>query len=141
MSTRALPIIFIIIMVLAGCVSVPITVNNLTDQTVNAQQGRKIFGSACGFQLLMLIPISINGRAERAFDTLREMADKNTVIADVKIRERWTYAFIGTVYCTDIQAMAYPIRTGAAGRVDHPTISSRPTDAGPPAQIPTERKQ
>jgi hypothetical protein len=29
-------------------------------------------------------------------------------ISDVKVQESWTYGFIGTLYCTRLEAMAYP---------------------------------
>jgi hypothetical protein len=29
-------------------------------------------------------------------------------ISDVKVTESWKYAFVGTVYCTELSAMAYP---------------------------------
>jgi hypothetical protein len=124
--------------VLAGCVSAPITIRNAAQQPVNVDQGRKLSASGCGFQLLMFIPIGVNGRAERAFESIKEMADKNTVLADVKIRERWNYAFIGTVYCTDIQAVAYPLRTAAA--VPAAPVVSKPTNTGEPVEPQAEKK-
>jgi hypothetical protein len=32
-------------------------------------------------------------------------------LTDVRVQERWYYAFVGTAYCTEMQAMAYPKAT------------------------------
>ncbi len=94
--------------VLAGCMGTALTIPTLTDQPVDYSKGRTVEASGCGFQLLLFIPIMTNNRAERAFEALRDEAGNDSYIADVKVRERWTYAFVGTVYCTDLQATAYP---------------------------------
>lgn len=94
--------------VLSGCMGTAITIPTLTDQPIDYSLGRPITASACGFQLLLVIPIMSNDNAERAFEELREKAGKDSYIADVKVSERWIYAFVGTVYCTDMQATAYP---------------------------------
>jgi hypothetical protein len=36
-------------------------------KAIDFSKGRQISSEACGFQLLLLIPIKTNGRAERAF--------------------------------------------------------------------------
>jgi hypothetical protein len=107
-NIKRLVMVFPLIAVLLGCIGALITVTTLTDQPIDVTKGRKVSASACGFQLLLFIPIMTNGRAERAFEALRESAGENSYIADVNVRERWTYAFVGTVYCTDLQATAYP---------------------------------
>lgn len=68
--------------------------------------GRHISAEACGFQLLLFIPISINSRLERAFAQLQREAG-NDKIASLTIEEYWRYAVVGTTYCTRLDAMAY----------------------------------
>ena len=58
--------------------------------------------------MLLLIPININDRQERAYTLLKAQANGG-FITDVKIKESWTYAFVGTVYKTTITATVYPI--------------------------------
>ncbi len=97
--------------VLGGCVGPPMTVTTLTDEEIDYSRGRTVLASACGFQLLLLIPIMTNERAERAFQKLRSQAGENNYIADVKVRERWFYGLVGTVYCTELEGTAYPHKT------------------------------
>jgi hypothetical protein len=93
--------------VLASCANAPVSFKSVADQKYDATRGRAVSGSACGFQLLLLIPIMTNNRAELAYMSLMHQAGTDYV-TDVKVRESWYYAFIGTVYCTELQAMAYP---------------------------------
>lgn len=99
---------------LAACSGTPIKtgVANQKIDTANVDfsKGRKISGSASGFQLLLLIPININVRHKLAFQTLLDQAGGDYV-TDIKIDESWTYALVGTVYKTTIEAMAYPQKT------------------------------
>jgi hypothetical protein len=64
-----------------------------------------ISGAACGFQLLLFFPISINSRAERAYHEL-VLEAQGDFITDVKVSERWIYGFVGTGYCTEFRAKA-----------------------------------
>lgn len=79
-------------------------------ESVDFSKGRTISASASGFQLLLLIPISINNRHERAYRILLGQASGDYV-TDIKISESWTYALVGTVYKTTLEATAYPQRT------------------------------
>lgn len=101
-------------LLLAACSGAPIK-TGATNQQVDAAEidfskGRKISASASGFQLLLLIPISINDRHERAYRILLSQAGGD-YITDIKIDESWTYALVGTVYKTTLEAMAYPQKT------------------------------
>ena len=95
----------------AGCVGTPVTFKSLTDVKYDATKGRTISGSACGFQLLFLIPIKINDRHERAYAELRADAGPGHYVTDINVSERWKYGFVGTAYCTDLKATAYPLLT------------------------------
>ncbi len=79
----------------------------LDNLNIDLTRGRSLSASASGFQLLLFIPININDRQERAYQILRGQAG-NEYITAVKIQESWTYAFVGTVYTTTLEAMAYP---------------------------------
>jgi uncharacterized lipoprotein YajG len=93
---------------LAGCAGPSVKIGNATDiSQLDLSKGRTITASASGFQLMLLIPISINGRQERAYEDLRAQAGDD-VITNVKITESWSYAFVGTVYQTTFEATAYP---------------------------------
>lgn len=101
-------------LLLVACSGMPMrtgSANQPVDTTsIDFSKGRTISASASGFQLLLLIPISINNRHERAFRTLLGQAGGDYV-TDVRINESWTYALVGTVYKTTLEATAYPQRT------------------------------
>jgi hypothetical protein len=98
-------------MLLAACSGTPIKtgVANQRIDTANIDysKGRRLSASASGFQLLLLIPISINDRHDRAYRTLLSQAGGDYV-TDIKIEESWTYALVGTIYKTTMEATAYP---------------------------------
>jgi len=72
-------------------------------------ESRTITAEACGFQLLLFIPIAINGRLESAYGMLEAKAGGD-FITDVEVQERWTYGFVGTSYCTELRAKAIHAR-------------------------------
>lgn len=92
----------------AGCVGTPVTFKSLTDVKYDATKGRTVSGSACGFQLLLFIPIKINDRYERAYAELLDDAGPGYYVTDIQVSESWKYGFVGTAYCTDLKATAYP---------------------------------
>jgi hypothetical protein len=92
---------------LSACNSTPINLGPELDVKYEAAPSRQISAEACGFQLLLLIPIASNSRQEKAYQMLKAQAGGD-YIADIKITERWTYALVGTVYCTTLEATAYP---------------------------------
>lgn len=107
-------VVFLVFLLFAqGCMGTPVRFNEANRgiklEDVDFGRGRSIEASASGFQLLLLIPISINDRHNRAFSILKGEAG-DCYITDIKIEESWTYAFVGTVYTTRIQAMAYPYK-------------------------------
>ncbi len=62
-------------------------------------------GSACGFLLLGVIPISINDRVSRAYEQALTAANAGAV-TDTSVQERWYFALIGTVLCSDLSGRA-----------------------------------
>ena len=90
---------------LAACEGVPVRLGTPVKDSAPQGTAREITAESCGFQLLLLIPIAINDRQGRAYRQLEKLAFGD-FITDVRVQERWTYAFVGTIYCTSIQAKA-----------------------------------
>ncbi len=103
--------IFFSCLLMFGCAGKPIhlspEIQKVDLTTIDFENGRDLSASESGFQLLLLIPININGRHERAFQQLRGQAG-NDYITDIKIQESWAWGFVGTIYKTKIVAKAYP---------------------------------
>jgi len=93
---------------LAACSGVPAQLGSTgTAPTgIKAGNGRNISAEACGFQLFAVIPLSINTRLARANEELVQKA-AGDYIANVKVTESWSYGFVGTSYCTKLEATAY----------------------------------
>jgi hypothetical protein len=102
------------LLILTACSGTPIRVGAenqpISRDDIDFSRGRHLTADASGFQLLLVIPISINDRQQRAYQTLLSMAG-NDYLSDVRIKESWTYALIGTVYTTTMEATAYPRRS------------------------------
>lgn len=105
-TPKALLLFAGLLLVLGGCAGGPINVRSVTTSEVTESRGRPISAEACGFQLFMVIPISINSRLERAFAQLQRQAAGDK-IANLTIEEYWRYAFVGTTHCTKLDAMVY----------------------------------
>lgn len=104
---RSLTILVAVAAMLSACSGTSVRFGPMSGVKYDASRGRQISAEACGFQLLLLIPTNNNTRANRAYLQLLKEAGPDYV-TDIKVRERWTYAFVGTLYCTSMQAMAYP---------------------------------
>jgi hypothetical protein len=76
---------------------------------IDRTMGKPISASACGYQLAQLIPLGTNGRKQRAYNSLEEQAGSD-FIGDVVVTEEWYYGVIGSVYCSKLEAKAYPKR-------------------------------
>lgn len=113
-NTIRLSILFLLCITIASCVSTPVTFRTMADQKYDISKGRTITADACGFQLLGIFPININDRAHLAYNSLREQAGFD-YMTDIKVQEKWYYAYIGTVYCTVLEATAYPRVTASEG--------------------------
>ena len=92
-------------LLLTACAGNPVFLGTHVAESIPTGSERTITTEACGFQLLLFIPISINDRAQRAYRALELEADGD-FITNMQVQERWTYAFVGTVYCTDLRARA-----------------------------------
>ena len=116
LSNRLRMSIVLISIILTGCSGTPVRVGTDTQQlnleNIDLSQGRNLTATASGFQLLLFIPIGINTRHEEAYNKLLAAAGGDYV-TDVKIKESWTYALIGTVYTTTMEATAYPRKSSS----------------------------
>jgi hypothetical protein len=90
-----------------ACRSVYVDYPSPDSSRVDLAKPREISSRRCGFQLLLVIPIGVNGRLDRAWSDLRRLA-AHDVIGDVSQQESWFYAWIGTLYCSKLVANAYP---------------------------------
>jgi hypothetical protein len=90
---------------LTACAGTPVPLGTRTSDAVVAGRATPITAEACGFQLLLFIPIRINDRQARAYNALKAQAPGAT-ITDVRIKESWSYGFVGTSYCTQLLATA-----------------------------------
>jgi hypothetical protein len=89
-----------------GCAGTPVPLGSTPDIPHDSSKGRSVSGSASGFQLLLFIPIQVNSRHKRAYDELLAQANGDYV-TDVRVKESWTYALVGTIYTVHMDAMAY----------------------------------
>ena len=100
--------VFLIAMLLStACSGTPVSFATGQSPPLDLEHGRSIKAEACGFQLFLLFPIAVNGRQERAYESLRKQSGSD-FITEVAVRERWVYGLVGTVYCTELTAMARP---------------------------------
>src|SRR5205823_11702689 len=83
---------------LTACAGTPVALGSRADGPVPTGIERTITAEACGFQLLLFIPISVNSRAARAYQQLQAQAGGD-YITNVQVQERWTYGVVGTQYC------------------------------------------
>jgi len=114
---KTLTMMCVVLFILAaGCVGAPVTFKSLTDVKYDATKGRTVSGSACGFQLLFFIPIKFNDRHERAYAELLNDAGPGYYVTEISVSERWTYGLVGTAYCSDLKATAYPQLTAASNK-------------------------
>ena len=94
---------------LAACSSPTIRMSTEPPSEIDRTKGRPISASACGFQLIQLIPIATNGRQQEAYEALKTQAGSD-YIGDVVQTEEWYYGVIGSAFCTKLDAKAYPKR-------------------------------
>lgn len=92
-------------LIVAGCAGTPVALGTRGAGPSPTGASRTISAESCGFQLLLFIPIAINGRLERAYRDLEGRA-AGDFITDVEVQESWSYGFVGTSYCTTLRAKA-----------------------------------
>ena len=122
---RLLPLVAVTL--LGACAGAPVALGTRTLPPLEVVSTRVVTAKACGFQLLLFIPINVNDRMERAYQLISAQAGAD-YITDVQIEESWTYGFVGTAYCTTLKAKA--LREGAVRMPSSPSTL-------PPATPPT----
>jgi hypothetical protein len=92
---------------MTACAGTPVALGTRVNGTGPAPTGtaNTITAEACGFQLFLFFPISINDRLARAYASLETQAG-GAFITDVQVQESWGWRFVGTSYCTTLQAKA-----------------------------------
>lgn len=90
---------------LSACAGTPVSLGTRSAVAMPNGAERAISAEACGFQLLLLIPIAINERMSRAYESLQAQAAGDYITA-VQVQERWNWGLVGTLYCTVLQAKA-----------------------------------
>lgn len=98
-----------VLALLAGCAGQAVQLGSRVSGPIPKGQSRVITAEACGFQLLLFIPIAINGRMASAYAELERQA-AGDFITDVEVQESWGYRFVGTQYCTELRAKAISVR-------------------------------
>lgn len=78
-------------------------------KNIDFSMGREVSATASGFQLLLFFPFNVNERQQIAYQSIKSQARRD-YITNIRITESWTYAFIGTIYKTRIDATAYPYK-------------------------------
>jgi hypothetical protein len=101
------PLALILSALLVACAGAPVKFQTVAPASLKSYTGSKqlLTAEACGFQLFLFIPIGVNSRLERAYASLLAQA-AGAPLTDVEVKEAWTYGFIGTNYCTTLQAQA-----------------------------------
>ena len=89
-----------------ACSTPPVPLGTHGTRPPSDARAREVRAQACGFQLMVLIPIRVNRRYERAYRAL-ERQEPGALLTDVRVREKWFYGFAGTAYCTELTAQAY----------------------------------
>jgi len=91
-------------MLVVACAGTPVKFDPASASALRAgsDTGRLVTAEACGFQLLLFIPIGVNSRLERAYDALKPEAGGSPLV-DIEVAERWTYGLVGTQYCTALR--------------------------------------
>ena len=90
-----------------GCQTLYVDFPSPDPATLDLSSPRVVSSRGCGFALLHFIPFGVNDRVDRAWTHLRRAAG-HSVLGDVQQRERWMYLFVGSLWCTDLVANAYP---------------------------------
>lgn len=98
-------------MVLAGCAGKPVALGTRITGPAPTGTERTITAEACGFQLLLFVPININDRLARAYESLEAQAGGD-FITDVQVQESWGWRLVGTSYCTALKARAVRPKAG-----------------------------
>ncbi len=90
----------------SACAGTPASLGPLEPASYDANDRIDYSVTECGAQVLIFLPVMTNDRVPRAMAMIRERAG-DRYIANVRLRERWTYLVFGEIFCTDIVAATY----------------------------------
>lgn len=105
MNRSLIPILICLLAV--GCTGFHVEFPKASDRAFDESAGRSISAEASGFQLLLWIPIGVNGRYHAAWEDLQGQAPDH-YITDIMIQDSWIYCLVGTLYTVHLEAVAYP---------------------------------
>ena len=99
-------------LVTSGCTGTPTALGPREPAAYDASDRVDYSATECGAQLLIFLPLWTNDRVARAM-TLIEKRAEGRYIANVRLRERWTWLVFGEILCTDVVAATFgPPKSG-----------------------------
>jgi hypothetical protein len=106
-----------LVLALAGCAGSSTPLGAREPVSYDASDRIDYSATECGAQVLIFLPVFTNDRVARAMALIQERAG-DRYIADVRLRERWTYLVFGEIYCTDVIAATYGPPKGSGAEVE-----------------------
>jgi hypothetical protein len=95
-----------------ACAGTPASLGAREPAAFDAKDRVDYSATECGAQVLIFLPIMTNDRVTRAMALIEQRAG-DRYVANVRLRERWTYLVFGEILCTDVIAATYgPLKTG-----------------------------
>jgi hypothetical protein len=113
MKILFIPILVLLAMTHAGCVSDTVKFTNSSTKKLDMSREKKVLGKAGGLYLFGLIPIGINSRQQSAYDDMMMKVGSGYHVVDVNVVDQWKWVFIGTKCNTYMTALAYPVKQDA----------------------------
>lgn len=95
---------------MTACAGTPVALGTRVNGPAPTGTESTITAEACGFQLFLFFPISINDRLARAYQALEAQAG-GAFITDVQVQETWGWRFVGTSHCTMLKAKAIRLKS------------------------------
>lgn len=113
MKNFFIPILVLLAMAHAGCVSDTVKFTNSSTKKLDMSREKKVLGKAGGLFLFGLLPIGINSRQQSAYDDMMMKVGSGYQVVDVNVVDQWKWVIIGTKCNTYMTALAYPIKPDA----------------------------
>lgn len=134
-----MPIVVLLAIVHAGCVSDTVKFANSSTMTLDFSHEKKILGKAGGILLFGIIPIGVNSRQQSAYDDMMMKAGSGLQVVDINVVDQWKWVIIGTKCNTYMTALAYPVKQEVTPAPQPPPPKPQPRD--PTAQRLEELKR
>jgi hypothetical protein len=113
MKILFMPIVVLLAMVHAGCVSDTVKFANSSTNKLDMSREKKVLGKAGGFLLFAIIPIGVNSRQQCAYDDMMMKVGSGFQVVDINVVDQWKWVIIGTKFNTYMTALAYPVKPDA----------------------------